>query len=711
MNSPNISGELIIFCMSAVILQLVVFAAAILFAIHRINNSLHSHLAKILFIIEDMPNHVGFKIDNEPEKTQKTETNHFGDANHLGNAVAIFSEMQTIQRDTRSILHDSRHIQNENLQMSYAIRSTMNEIFSKIDTLSRTQDAALRTISTISIQSDPLIDAYINAFGKNLENNKIDNAYQFERCIELVRPTLVIQKVNNNTAIISTISNEEDRRQVELCLESHKNYAQNHGYAYYLQNQQPIHQLTNPSSNKISLIFSLLNQGFETVFFVASSAMFTNLNKRIESLTGSFESNKACFVVTENELGVDLTVFAVKNCADSKIILNLMWLLQRHAAAIGSEEDALNYLLNKYDCVRRKVNIEKDSKKFNSEPREKGLSSTVLEGKIWSDGDMICNFSGFRPPHLESLVKRYGASLAFRAGNRTEAIAHGQENLIQSIDNKDILSGGTISCSILGRWGQFGNQLFQIAAVFGYAKKYGSQVILPRWHCVMSEQDHGAKFPKVQAYYGQQPLAEPFYEKNYAYNDIPYKDHVDLQGSFQSEKYFFHARAQIKDLFSEPEEIKIRLDKFIEKYDCRIFDALHVRNYLHPTRDIGFGDMERLPEEYFIAAIQRLNDTIPLFVATDKRDFVSELFRKTGLKRRIVMMDTNDPLMDFYMLSRSRRIAISNSSFSWWSAYLGSEKENVIAPHRYYWFSSKGRNNPHYDTRDLYPSNFEEIIM
>jgi hypothetical protein len=34
-----------------------------------------------------------------------------------------------------------------------------------------------------------------------------------------------------------------------------------------------------------------------------------------------------------------------------------------------------------------------------------------------------------------------------------------------------------------------------------------------------------------------------------------------------------------------------------------------------------------------------------------------------------------------------------------------------LAPHRYFWFTRDARKSPHWDTRDLYPANFQELVL
>ena len=64
-----------------------------------------------------------------------------------------------------------------------------------------------------------------------------------------------------------------------------------------------------------------------------------------------------------------------------------------------------------------------------------------------------------------------------------------------------------------------------------------------------------------------------------------------------------------------------------------------------------------------------------------------------------------DETVDLYAMARCADHIIANSSFSWWSAYLGVNPDRrVIAPKQ--WF---GPANEHLDTRDLIPERWELV--
>jgi hypothetical protein len=264
----------------------------------------------------------------------------------------------------------------------------------------------------------------------------------------------------------------------------------------------------------------------------------------------------------------------------------------------------------------------------------------------------------------------------------------------------------TVTFSELGNLGQFGNQLFQIAAVFGYAARHGNQVRLPHWRCAVRERSYDKYFPGILQHRGS-CVGTVIQEVGFGYHDLPVLHHADLRGFFQSERYFHHIRDQIRTLYSEPHDIGLELDAYCKLHGLSEFDALHVRFYSRPPNDPG--NMGALPASYFSRSVAMLGRNRPVVVATDDKPAFARLARDIGLPQDLHILWFEDPLLDFFMLSRARRIAISNSSFGWWAAYLNGGKEQVIAPDRYFWFNSKVRALR--DMSDLYPEHFDELIL
>ena len=133
--------------------------------------------------------------------------------------------------------------------------------------------------------------------------------------------------------------------------------------------------------------------------------------------------------------------------------------------------------------------------------------------------------------------------------------------------------------------------------------------------------------------------------------------------------------------------------------DC--FDnpvALHIRrgDYL-----INSGNHHNLTDEYYEHALKEFDNDRQVVILTDDPEWAlnNSLFEDD----RFIVSEGNGPYHDLYLMTQCSDFIISNSTFSWWGAWL-ADKGKVVAPET--WF---GPNNSHKSTRDLYPEHWTII--
>ena len=172
-------------------------------------------------------------------------------------------------------------------------------------------------------------------------------------------------------------------------------------------------------------------------------------------------------------------------------------------------------------------------------------------------------------------------------------------------------------------------------------------------------------------------------ERGFEYYPIPKEANV-IKGYFQSYKYFHHNKDKIIQ--------KIGLDKFIEKYQL---------NYKAIAIHLRFGDYTYnqanhylLRPSYYVNALNKMIDLIPdiedykILIFTESNDdllvddFIEEF--KKGVKKELnynKFYELNKGLKDYedmLYMSSCEHIIISNSTFSWFSAYLSRNKNKRI---------------------------------
>ena len=255
-----------------------------------------------------------------------------------------------------------------------------------------------------------------------------------------------------------------------------------------------------------------------------------------------------------------------------------------------------------------------------------------------------------------------------------------------------------------------GNQLFQYAAARHLALLHGTELVLDLSHYIppyntalpyrldrFSIQAETFELGKWQARYQRlfQPLrhlwakAVPLWvvqedwEQNLdffirridtqyseSFHQLP--DHVHLIGSWQSELYFKPSSAVIrKDLeVPEPGAIAAEVAGLRERRDVV---AVHVRR----------GDALKNPylavmaESYFHAAMERFGTQYNFLFFSDDLEWCQARFKADNIDFSV----GRSGFEDFYLQSACTHHIISNSTYSWWAAWLAEHPDQqVIAP-------------------------------
>jgi hypothetical protein len=251
--------------------------------------------------------------------------------------------------------------------------------------------------------------------------------------------------------------------------------------------------------------------------------------------------------------------------------------------------------------------------------------------------------------------------------------------------------------------GQLGNQLFIIAATFSLALDHGAIPVFPD---LVLKDSLGLPVNHEKLFYFL-PYAIPretkvnflYQEPHFHYTPIPYEPNMRLSGFFQSEKYFAHHKREICELFAPSRAIT----EYLQSTYSSILQhtntvALHIRYYHEDPQGVFYC---RLDRSYIEQAIRHFPEDALFIVFSNQMASCKQLL--SGFPRQFIFIENEVHYHDFYLMSMCKHNIISNSTFSWWAAYLNCNPQKVvIAPKK--WFVV-----PHLDTKDLLPPEWIQI--
>ena len=217
--------------------------------------------------------------------------------------------------------------------------------------------------------------------------------------------------------------------------------------------------------------------------------------------------------------------------------------------------------------------------------------------------------------------------------------------------------------------GRMGNQMFQYATVRTIAEKKGYDF------AVIASKDFSWRYSKLfDIDLGVKPveMRQTFYDNhdvgyNPAIEDVD--DFTLLYGYFQSDKFFDHDKT--RHWFTP----HVRLPVIDDNVCCIHFRGGDYNEF--PWKNF------QLPISYYTEAMVKMlsiRDDMKFIVVTDDLPVAKQHFPNID-----VISHNHDK--DFVMLMASRYVIISNSSYSWWAAWL-NPNNTVIGPQGWFLYNS-----------------------
>tara|TARA_R110002050_G_scaffold78025_2_gene166550 strand:- start:80 stop:2452 length:2373 start_codon:yes stop_codon:yes gene_type:complete len=240
--------------------------------------------------------------------------------------------------------------------------------------------------------------------------------------------------------------------------------------------------------------------------------------------------------------------------------------------------------------------------------------------------------------------------------------------------------------------GGLGNMMFQIAAAYGLSKKHNLEVVSDLNH-VGTLHSHPSTY-KDNLFKNLKILSSPLntfknikcepidfsFQPNL---EIPPGENIKLSGELQSYKYFDHCKDEIIKMFKNPNH-----------KEKKGYVSMHVRR----------GDYVNLSEYHYNLNIDYYKNAIDYFkgykflVFSDDIEWCKENFKGNNF----TFIQNDNDFDDLYQMSECEHNIIANSTFSWWGAYLNSNKNKIVVyPNK--WFGSKYSS---WTIMDLFPDNW-----
>lgn len=252
---------------------------------------------------------------------------------------------------------------------------------------------------------------------------------------------------------------------------------------------------------------------------------------------------------------------------------------------------------------------------------------------------------------------------------------------------------------------RLGNQLFIVAANISLAMDNDARAIFPeflsRRDCDIHE-NYKNVFWRLDISKPDCEISFNYSEPTLLYSPIPYVPNMETNGWFASEKYFKHHKNEILALLEpHPNIIDYLEGKYPDIFEHPNTVAIHVRAYFLES-NYAAKNFISYKKDYFEKAMSLFSDDSLFVVFSDKIDWCKEEFANLKNIQNIRFIENEKNYHDLFLMSMCKHNIISNSTFSWWGAYLNNNPDKiVIAPPKWFCPESSFQDIP-----DLFPEEW-----
>ena len=236
--------------------------------------------------------------------------------------------------------------------------------------------------------------------------------------------------------------------------------------------------------------------------------------------------------------------------------------------------------------------------------------------------------------------------------------------------------------------GGLGNQLFQIYSSMYLANKYNMLFIL-------ENKLYTSEYPDtLRSTYYNNFLQELELYNNDKFNwkylenieDINKDNNYMIEGYYQDYNIFEDYSTEISNKLLIKDKIEKCYYKYLPEYDFNGI-ACHFRlgDYKHKQDDHPILDIEYYTKCFDILNIK--DKTITVFCEKEDKEYLQSILKISNIK---FISDDIPDYEQLLLISKFKYIIISNSTFSWWSAYFAStlySNNNIYIPYK--WFNEE----------------------